>query len=165
MSFGRRKRVSLVLVFGALLSLPMACAKQSEGERCDLEKTGHSDCEDGLLCQEVVAEIFRCCPPDGARIGDNRCDPSRAPIEGNGGAASAGSAGRSTRAGSPAGAGESGNGGVTFESDNGGASGSAGEPGGGAPSSAGASSGGEVGAGNGSGGSSGAEALGGHGGA
>lgn len=137
---GRKKPVRWVVVLGALLFVPLACAKQGEGERCDLEKAGHSDCDDGLQCLEVVDAVFRCCPPIDAPISDSRCDRSRTPVSGTGG--TAGTGGTSALGGSAGDGSETTSSGGT--SDAGAASGAGGEPAG--ASSAGADPGGQGGA-------------------
>jgi hypothetical protein len=82
--YGRKKRVALVLSCGVLLALGTACSKQAEGERCDREKAGDSDCEDGLRCIQV-GSADRCCPPEDSPISDDRCDPTQVPVGGSGG--------------------------------------------------------------------------------
>ncbi|MEZ4226308.1 MAG: hypothetical protein R3B13_35510 [Polyangiaceae bacterium] len=60
-----------------LLFALVACAGQSEGERCDFNNSGQDDCESGLVCVQA-AELLdsstdRCCPPEGAATSDERC--------------------------------------------------------------------------------------------
>jgi hypothetical protein len=57
--------------FGLLLCLALGCAKQAEGERCDLNN-GDLDCDTGLLCKGEAQLSIRggkgialCCPISG----------------------------------------------------------------------------------------------------
>jgi hypothetical protein len=74
MSKSRIKQSAFTLLFATAvsLSLSVGCSKQGEGERCDHEKAGDSDCDDGLVCAHIDNQD-RCCPPAGAPIGDSRC--------------------------------------------------------------------------------------------
>lgn len=74
----------------AVLSAP-GCSQQGEGERCDFDKNGDADCDDGLTC---VAKRFlhegitdRCCPAEGTES-DTRC--TRATVMTTGGTSSGG---------------------------------------------------------------------------
>jgi len=140
--YGRWRRVALVLSCGSLLALATACSKQGEGERCDLNKAGDSDCEDGLQCTRV-GSADRCCPPEGAQSSDDRCDRTRNPsgtagTSGQTGGGSGGVAGSSDAEGGSTPAGGTVNGGSSGAS--GGAS-DAGDSGVGASSGAEAESG------------------------
>ena len=63
------------LVFVAPL-LFGSCAKQDEGERCNVLNNS-ADCSSGLECvaqsELLRSEADRCCPPEGDRISDDRC--------------------------------------------------------------------------------------------
>jgi hypothetical protein len=120
--YGRWRRVALVLSCGSLLALATACSKQGEGERCDLNKAGDSDCEDGLQCTRV-GSADRCCPPEGAQISDDRCDRTSNPsgtagTSGQTGGGSGGVAGSNTEGGSTP-AGGTANGGASDAGDSG----------------------------------------------
>lgn len=46
-----------------ILSAAGGCAKQDEGERCDLGN-GNLDCQSGLLCRQITNQPYSlCCPP------------------------------------------------------------------------------------------------------
>ncbi|MBI3201843.1 MAG: hypothetical protein HYZ29_09900, partial [Myxococcales bacterium] len=81
-----------------LLLWAPGCAEQAEGERCDFEKSGHQDCETGLVCVPAADLIDnatdRCCPPEGQSISDNRClrNDGSGGAGGTGGAAGSGGA-------------------------------------------------------------------------
>jgi hypothetical protein len=103
------------------------CSRQGEGERCDLAANGDADCDEGLICLSKVGNVDRCCPPQGAPIGDSRCAVADAPPGGSTGgvSSSGGTNGSGGSAGMPAG----GSSGGAAETPSGGTSGS-GEPGG-----------------------------------
>lgn len=114
MSKSRIKQSAVTLLFATAVSLMLSvgCSKQGEGERCDHEKAGDSDCDDGLVCVMADDGQDRCCPPSGAAVGDSRCQRTGASTGGqgnsggsnSGGRASGGSGGTSgeTNAGAPA---------------------------------------------------------------
>jgi hypothetical protein len=85
---------SLVVLTGLALGVLTACNKQAEGERCD-SLAGNSDCEDGLVCTQIGA-VERCCPPEGARISDDRCNAASMPTAGTGGGVNTGGNGGSS---------------------------------------------------------------------
>jgi hypothetical protein len=97
-----RKLLGFLLAFGLGGALVLGCAKQGEGERCDLLAAGNADCDSGLVC--VAAEDLvdqstdRCCPPEGEGTSDSRC--ARGGTVGTGGTSSSG--GTSGTAGAPA---------------------------------------------------------------
>lgn len=72
-----RKLAGLSLAFGLAGSLVFGCAKQGEGERCDLDAAGNDDCDTGLVCVDsaLLADksTDRCCPPEDRRYSDSRC--------------------------------------------------------------------------------------------
>lgn len=72
---GRKNKVVLLLSASVVLAMVTACSKQGEGERCDARAAGNADCESGLICD---TQLNRCCPPEGARITDSRCNRSAA---------------------------------------------------------------------------------------
>ncbi len=90
------RKILVGLSTGLLVGLLTACSKQGEGERCDSSKAGDSDCEDGLICTDLNSgtsqALERCCPPSGAPISDDRCNPTRAPST-NGGSTNGGTSG------------------------------------------------------------------------
>jgi hypothetical protein len=96
MSRSRRKVFSLVVLTGLALGVLTACSKQAEGERCDSVVAGNSDCEDGLVCTRISTEVERCCPPEGARISDDRCNAASVPTAGTGGGVNTAGAGGSS---------------------------------------------------------------------
>jgi len=92
MPFALRSIAALSFVTAlAVLSAP-GCSQQGEGERCDLDKNGDADCNDGLSCvpaknlREGITD--RCCPSEGTES-DTRC--TRATIMASGGSSSGGS--------------------------------------------------------------------------
>lgn len=61
------------------VALLAACAKQGEGERCDLN-SGNFDCDTGLVCRSAEQlsisgsrGVALCCPPDGVEPDVNAC--------------------------------------------------------------------------------------------
>jgi hypothetical protein len=70
----RTRALGRALLLTAAASLIFACARQGEGERCDL-RSGSRDCESGLVCTpsddlhlpgtEGRSGIAVCCPPEG----------------------------------------------------------------------------------------------------
>ncbi|MFZ5891331.1 MAG: hypothetical protein ACOY0T_09795 [Myxococcota bacterium] len=99
--------VTLFFATAVSLSLSVGCSKQGEGERCDQKNAGDTDCDDGLICTNVstsmTSENYRCCPPEGAAIGDSRCQ--RTGVSGTGGQSNSGgsSSGGSSNGGSSSG--------------------------------------------------------------
>jgi hypothetical protein len=93
-----------LLLAGAGLALP-GCSKQGEGERCSPNANGSEDCDDGLVCKEdkTVSDFGRCCPPEGAELGDSRCNftstPGSTGGSSSGGASNAGTSGGGTSTG------------------------------------------------------------------
>ena len=63
------RALGIVLGTAGLLSLGAGCAKQAEGERCDLASSGNADCDGDLTCFAQTslhdADVDRCCPADG----------------------------------------------------------------------------------------------------
>jgi hypothetical protein len=62
----------------------VGCSRQSEGERCDKEAAGDTDCNTGLVCVICIelaqGSIDRCCPPNPDDASDPACrraDPPR----------------------------------------------------------------------------------------
>ncbi|MES1183481.1 MAG: hypothetical protein ABUL60_06675 [Myxococcales bacterium] len=91
MPFALRSIAALSFVTAlAVLSAP-GCSQQGEGERCDLEKNGDADCNDGLTCIKATdlhdGITDRCCPAEGTES-DTRC--TRATIMASGGSSSGG---------------------------------------------------------------------------
>jgi hypothetical protein len=128
MPFALRSIAALSFVTAlAVLSAP-GCSQQGEGERCDLEKNGDADCNDGLTCIKATdlhdGITDRCCPADGTES-DSRC--TRATIMASGGSSSGGTS--SSAAGGAGAAGEASGGAAGAIGAVGGA---AGEPNGGA---------------------------------
>jgi hypothetical protein len=138
---------------GAIVALGLAltfvgCSRQGEGERCDFNAAGDTDCDEGLVCVTCpelrTGTVDRCCPAtpgaesdaaceraDVERLGE--CNPTTASggTTGSGGSAGSGGAGA---AGGMSGSGQGGSSG-----GQGGSSGSGGTSGeGGAPDAAGA---------------------------
>src|SRR6185295_10565408 len=72
-----RRSLSVILTVSlAFLLASGACARQSEGERCDVDTA--DDCESGLVCtpgQVLGSDVDRCCPGDQGRPSDPRCFP------------------------------------------------------------------------------------------
>lgn len=103
MSLSGRKVVVLG-VSALLVAIASACSQQGEGERCDREAAGDSDCESPLVCTDFTPnmaapnKIERCCPPAGIAVTDERCERSSI-VESGGTAGTAGSAGQSTEQG------------------------------------------------------------------
>ncbi len=102
-----RKLVGLLLAFGLGGALVPGCAKQGEGDRCDLLAAGNDDCDTGLVCvlasDLVDQSTDRCCPPVGEGFSNSRC--ARSGTVGTGGTSSAGGSsgsGGSSAAGAPA---------------------------------------------------------------
>ena len=97
--------------------LSPGCSQQGEGERCDKQRAGDSDCDSGLVCVphgKLLENITdRCCKPDGS-YEDSRCTPNTGSIN-TGGTAGTGAV---SQAGAP---------------DSGGAPPAGGAPAGGAP--------------------------------
>jgi hypothetical protein len=106
-SLGRAARHALAFGLVVLVTALSAggCSRQGEGERCDLAANGDDDCDEGLICVSKVGNVDRCCPPDGADIGDSRCSVANAPPGGSTGGTSAGgtSSGGATSAGTSSG--------------------------------------------------------------
>jgi hypothetical protein len=85
------RRFSLWLARAAIIGFSVAmtlvgCGKQSEGERCDQEAAGNTDCEEGLVCVPCYAlktgQVDRCCPAVSAAESTGSCtraDPQRPP--------------------------------------------------------------------------------------
>jgi uncharacterized membrane protein YgcG len=74
---------AVIVGFSAALTL-VGCGKQSEGERCDRQAAGDTDCEEGLVCVECkslkTGQVDRCCPPVSAGQSTGSCaraDPER----------------------------------------------------------------------------------------
>lgn len=70
MTWSAAVAVAIGLLFG--------CSLQGEGERCD-QQSNNEDCESGLVCTSplnIVGDIYRCCPPEGEAVSDDRCRPS-----------------------------------------------------------------------------------------
>jgi len=145
-----RSTLLRTVILGVVLALAVipGCAKQGEGERCEPNAAGNTDCEEGLICvadQELLDktganDFGRCCPPLNEAISDERC--TRA----GGLSGSAGSGGMSAAAGA---AGEPGTAGTPAEGGTGGDPSTGGMSGGGAggDSAAGAAGAGMSGAG------------------
>jgi hypothetical protein len=97
-----RKLFGFLLAFGLAGALVPGCAKQGEGDRCDLLAAGNADCDTGLVCVDatdlVDQSTDRCCPPEGEGTSDSRC--ARGGTVSTGGSSSAG--GSSGTAGAPA---------------------------------------------------------------
>lgn len=106
-SFGRAARHGVAFGLVVLVTALSAggCSRQGEGERCDLAANGDDDCDDGLICVSKVGNVDRCCPPEGAAIGDSRCSVANAPPGGSTGGSSSGgsSSGGSSAAGGSSG--------------------------------------------------------------
>lgn len=74
-------------IIGVSVALPLVgCGKQSEGERCDFEAAGDTDCEEGLICVPCASlksgQVDRCCPAVSAADATGSCvraDPPRNP--------------------------------------------------------------------------------------
>jgi hypothetical protein len=126
----------------------VGCSRQSEGERCDKEAAGDTDCNTGLYCircdQLQRGGVDRCCPLDPNAHTDSDCDRADTPrLMGEcQGTATGGSGGIGGRSGAGAGgsAAASGAGGSDAMSGAGGSgatSGSSGEAGAGEPAGAG----------------------------
>lgn len=124
-----RTRSALTLLFATALtlSLSVGCSKQSEGERCDRTNAGDTDCEDGLVCTNVGMNEDRCCPPDGASLGDSRCMRTGTSFGGQGNAGGSASGGASN--GGASGGGNGGNGGLSSGGSSAGSSSDAGASG------------------------------------
>jgi hypothetical protein len=117
----------------------VGCSRQSEGDRCDKEAAGDTDCNDGLVC--VTCEdlrsgsIDRCCPPNPADASDPDCaraDPPRtnaseckAATGGTGGLGFGGFAGRAGAGGGGMSGGGMSSGGTSGTGDSGGEAGAA----------------------------------------
>ena len=146
------------VAFVALMSAP-GCSQQGEGERCDKDKNGDLDCDDGLVCVKKAqlsdqTADGRCCPvAETDRSG--LCTPSGVDT-GTAGTASGGTAGSGGTAAA--------DGGTSAGQDAGGVPGSSGSgTSGGVPSvdggapAAGATTGGAAGSPSSSGGQGGAD--------
>jgi hypothetical protein len=66
-------------LFFLSVALLVACAKQGQGERCDLN-SGNLDCETGLVCRSAEQlsvtggrGVALCCPPDDVEPSVNAC--------------------------------------------------------------------------------------------
>jgi hypothetical protein len=75
----------------------VACAKQSEGERCDNQNAGNDDCASGLVCTPALQlqdqSADRCCPKS-ERSSDPRCQgPQNVGTGGSGGTGGTGGGG------------------------------------------------------------------------
>jgi hypothetical protein len=91
MPFALRSIAALSFVTAlAVLSAP-GCSQQGEGERCDVNKNGDADCNDGLTCVKANdlhdGITDRCCPAEGTES-DTRC--TRATVMASGGSSSGG---------------------------------------------------------------------------
>jgi hypothetical protein len=128
----------------------VGCSRQSEGERCDQEAAGDTDCNEGLVCIRCdllrSGGIDRCCPLDPNAHTDADCDRADMPrlmsecqqatatggsggLGGRGGASGAGGSGATSGAG--------GSGATSGAGGSGATSGSGGEAGAGEPAGAG----------------------------
>ena len=126
-----------VIVF-ALATLFVGCSRQSEGERCDKDAAGDTDCNDGLKCIKCVdlarGSVDRCCPADPAAHTDGDCDRADPPrtggecvtATGTGGSGTGGRAGVAGSGGSGAMSGSGGSGGSTATGGSGAVSGEGG---------------------------------------
>lgn len=96
---------------------------------------GSADCDEGLVC--VLRDTERCCPPEGAEIGDARCNATSTPTNTGGTSSSGGtssggrtggasSGGNSSGGSAAGGSGEGGSGASGGDTDTAGASGSGG---------------------------------------
>jgi hypothetical protein len=141
------RRFVLFLARSAIVALAVGlsfagCSRQAEGERCDLDAAGHTDCEEGLRCiacgQLRSGVVDRCCPRNAGEETDARCQ--RADTERTCGAAAGGTSGTGGSGTSGGSGGRSGgSGGQSGSSATGGQGGSAATSGeGGAPDTAGA---------------------------
>jgi hypothetical protein len=125
-----------IVAFGVALSF-VGCSRQGEGERCDFNAAGNTDCDEGLVCVTCpelrTGTVDRCCPAPGA---ETDVDCQRADVERVGECgATISTGGTSGNAGS-GGAGGAGTMGGMSGTGQGGSSGTSGE--GGAPDAAGA---------------------------
>src|SRR5688572_2906807 len=83
-----RRSTTQWLALGLLASSLVACAKQGEGERCDL-LSGGDDCDDGLRCEALddrnqgVGAV--CCPTEG-EPNSAICKGNSVDLDGDGGA-------------------------------------------------------------------------------
>lgn len=113
MSAAARKTLRTLLFSGLISLAAIGCARQSEGERCDLQANGSNDCEEGLRCVQrsrlANDSVDRCCPVEDAPISDSRCTPRSGSATGGGSGASSGGAGNG---GSSGGTDAGGNGGT-----------------------------------------------------
>jgi hypothetical protein len=104
----------------------MGCSRQPEGERCDREAAGDTDCNDGLVCvlctNLASGQVDRCCPPGSGSQSDARCERADPPRQqsacsgATGGTGGASVGGRSGTGGSSA---TSGTGGESGAADSG----------------------------------------------
>jgi hypothetical protein len=105
----------------------MGCSRQSEGERCDREAAGDTDCNDGLrcvLCTDLATgQVDRCCPPTAGSESDSNCkraDPPRQQSACSGAnGATGGTAGVGGRSGTGGSSATSGTGGESGAADSG----------------------------------------------
>jgi hypothetical protein len=145
---------ALVLPLALAVTAVPSCARQGEGERCDIgagREGEDSDCDDGLVCtpaSELGTNSDICCPPDPKTSSSPDCNGS---FQGTGGGGTGGNATTTTSGSGGAG----GSGGSAGTGGSGGGTASAG--GGGATSTGGGGTTGSGGAGGagGSGGSGG----------
>ena len=119
----------------ALATLFVGCSRQGEGERCDKEAAGDTDCDTGLKCIECErlarGAVDRCCPEDSSAHTKGECDRADtdrvggecAPATGGTGSGTGGRAGASGAGGSGA---MSGSGGSTATGGSGAVSGEGG---------------------------------------
>jgi hypothetical protein len=124
-----------VIVF-ALATLFVGCSRQSEGERCDKDAAGDTDCNDGLkciICADLArGSVDRCCPEDPTAHTDGDCDRADTPRTGGecvtatGGSGGSGTGGRGGAAGSGGSGAMSGSGGSTATGGSGATSGEGG---------------------------------------
>lgn len=120
------------LVFSAWLALAvLACGRQGEGERCDLDAGTDgpdSDCDDGLVCtagSELGTAGDICCPAGGNPTSP-ACIPQTTPGTGGGGTGGDGTGGATTTTTSTGGGGMGGATTTTTTSTGGGGMGGAG---------------------------------------
>ena len=122
----------------ALIAIPLhvafvGCSRQSEGERCDREAAGDTDCNTGLvcvLCKDLRSGfVDRCCPPNAGDASDPACQRADPPREqgqcdpATGGTTGLGGFGGRDGGGGMSGSAGSGTGGTSGESGESGAGG------------------------------------------
>ena|SRR5687768_13161395 len=117
-----------IVAFGVALSF-VGCSRQGEGERCDFNAAGNTDCDEGLVCVTCpllrTGTVDRCCPATPGAESDAQCE--RADVQRVGVCPT--SSGGTTGSGGSAGTAGTGPTGGTSGSGQGGSAGTSGEGG------------------------------------